>query len=266
MPICTRFFGWQFGAMGVVGALVRRPEPRRGVHPLIHILFLDIDMAVDMDDADIAVDMRSDAAHIGEAQAVVAAADDRKHARGKDMGNRLGDLVEGLFDVAGDDENVAGIAQVEFLVDVDAAVEPVAVIERRDAPHRLRSKARSGPISGRRIERRADKGRLEVADLADVLAIGGLHEGIDAGKGRLMAAAEQRDVAVDHRTGGFESELKRPLDLLALLVLRDARQRLHGLGAVRVFPTDPMGAMGVNVIATGSMRVTTTFGAASHAK
>ena len=99
------------------------------MHSLIHILFLDIDMAVDMNDADIAVDMRRDSAHIGEAEAVIAAADDRKHTRGIDVRDGLRHLIEGFFDVARNDENVARIAEVELLVDVDAAVEPIAVVE-----------------------------------------------------------------------------------------------------------------------------------------
>ena len=41
------------------------------------------------------------------------------------------------------------------------------------------------------VEGRADEGRFEIADLADVLAVGRLHEGVDAGEGRLMAAGEE---------------------------------------------------------------------------
>jgi hypothetical protein len=130
------------------GALMRGPEPGRRVHPLIHILLLDIDVAVDMDDADIAVDIRRDPAHVGKAEAVVAAADDREHAGGVDMRHSLGHLVEGLLDVAWDDEDVASVAEIELLEDVDAAVEPVAVVERGDAPHRLRAEARAWPVGG----------------------------------------------------------------------------------------------------------------------
>src|SRR6185437_6859104 len=125
-----------------------------------------------------------------------------------------------------------------LLVDVDAAVEPIAVVERRDAPHRLRAEARARPVGGRRIERRADEGSFELADLADVLAIGRLHEGVDAGESRLVAAAEQRDVAVDDRVGGFEAELQRSPDVLVLLLLRDARQLLHRSCAIRVLAPD----------------------------
>ena len=74
---------WVWSRWVVTGAFMGGPEPGRRVHPLIHILLLDIDVAIDMDDADIAVDMRRDAAHIGKAEAVVAAADDGEHARVK---------------------------------------------------------------------------------------------------------------------------------------------------------------------------------------
>ena len=130
-------------------ALMRGPEPGSRVHPLVHILLLDIDVAVDMDDADIAVDMRRDPADIGKAEAVVAAADDGKHAGGVDVRHSLGHLVEGLLDIAGDDEDVAGVAEIELFVNIDAAIEPISVIERGDAPHRLRAEARSRPV-GRR--------------------------------------------------------------------------------------------------------------------
>ena len=49
-----------------------------------------------------------------------------------------------------------------------------------------------------------------------------------------MAAAEQRDVAIDDGIGGFEPELERPLDILVLLLLRDAGEGLDGLGAIGV--------------------------------
>src|SRR5262249_60177649 len=71
--------------MGGDGSLVRSPEPGCGMHAFIHILFLDVDVAVDMDDADIAVDMRRDAPNVREAKTVVASADDWKDAGGIDV-------------------------------------------------------------------------------------------------------------------------------------------------------------------------------------
>ncbi len=61
---------------------MRRPIPRRGMHPFIHILFLDIQVAIDMDDSDITVDVRSNASNVREAKAVIATADHRESAGG----------------------------------------------------------------------------------------------------------------------------------------------------------------------------------------
>ena len=66
------------------------------------------------------------------------------------MRDGLGHLVESLLDIAGNDEDVAGIAKIELLENIDATVEPVAVVERGDAPHRLRSEPRSRTVGGGR--------------------------------------------------------------------------------------------------------------------
>src|SRR4029450_8794180 len=153
-------------------------------------------------------------------------------------------------DIAGNDEDVAGIAKIELLENIDAAVEPVAVVERGDAPHRLRPEPRSRTIGGGRVEGRTDKGRFEIADLADVLAVGRLHEGVDAGEGRLMAAAEEGDIAIDDGGGGFEAEPQRAPDLFVLLLLRDARQRRHRLGAVGLAPLHVMRLSGAAATTT----------------
>ena len=133
-------------AMRGVTAFMSRPKPGRGMHPLIHILLLDIDVAVDMDDADVAVDVRSDATDIGKSEAMIAAADDREHTGRVNVRNRFCYLIEGLFDVSGDNENVSRITEIEFLVNIDAAIEPVSVIERRDAPYGLRPETGARPV------------------------------------------------------------------------------------------------------------------------
>ena len=43
---------------------VGRVKPRTGVHPLVHVGLLRIDMPIDMNDPDRAIDVRGDAAHI----------------------------------------------------------------------------------------------------------------------------------------------------------------------------------------------------------
>src|SRR5262249_54282522 len=140
------------------GRLVRRPVPGRGVHPLIHVLLLDVEVPVDVDDADIAVDVGRHAAHNGNPRGMVAPAYDREGARRVDVRDGLGHLVEGLLDVAGDDEDVPGVAQIELLVDVDRAVDRVAVVERGDAAHALGSEAGARAIGRGRGEGGADGG------------------------------------------------------------------------------------------------------------
>src|SRR5258708_6968284 len=143
------------------------------------------------------------------------------------MRDRLGHLIEGLLDVAGDDEDVADVAEIELLVEIDTAVDRIAVVKRGNAPDRLRTETGARPIGRRRVERHADEGRLELADRADVLAIGRLHEGVDPGEGGLMAPAEAGDRPIDDRPGALEAEAQRALDLLLLLALRNPREPLQ---------------------------------------
>ena len=51
-------------------------EPGCAMHPLVHVCLQDVDVAVQMDDADVAIDVGRNAAHIGVADGVVAAQDD----------------------------------------------------------------------------------------------------------------------------------------------------------------------------------------------
>ena len=136
-------------AMRMCRPLVGRPEPRGGMHALVHVLFLDVDMPVDMDDAHIPINVGRYSADIGEAEAVIATADDRKYTGRIDVGDRFRDLTERLFDVPGNNENVPGIAEVEFLVEVDPSVKPVTVIECGNSADCLRTKPRARPVCRR---------------------------------------------------------------------------------------------------------------------
>src|SRR5689334_1684123 len=134
---------------------------------------------------------------------MIASANDGKHPRSVDMRDRLGHLIESLLDVARNDEDVACVAEVEFFVNIDPSVEPITVVESRDAAHSLRTEARSRPVGCGRVEGSAHKGGLVVANLANVFAIGRLHKGVDAGESRLMTPAKERDIAVDNGSRSF---------------------------------------------------------------
>ena len=55
-------------------------EPRRGVHPLIEVFFLDVGVAVEMDDADFLRGAFSDAAHARKPDGMIAADHDGQAA------------------------------------------------------------------------------------------------------------------------------------------------------------------------------------------
>jgi hypothetical protein len=94
-----------------------------------------------------------------------------------------------------------------------------------------------------------------------VFAVGRLHECVDAREGGLMAAAEQRDVAIDDRVCGIEPKFQRAPDFLVLFLLRDARQRLDRFGAMGCAPLHAMPM-------SPTMRLTATSAlfASCHAK
>ena len=148
-----------------------------------------------------------DAAHAGKADRMVAAQHDRQRARRGDMADAPGDLVEALFEIGRDGEDVAGVAQRHLLAQVDAELVVVGRVERRDAADALRPEAGAGPVGGAAVEGDADDRRVVFADVADVLDIGRLQEGVDAGEMRQLAAREGRDRLV----GRCESEPGRPM-------------------------------------------------------
>ena len=103
------------------------------------------------------------------------------------------DLVEALFEIGRDGEDVAGVAERHLLAQVDAELVVVGRVERRDAADALRPEARAGAVGGAGIEGDADHRGVVFADVADVLDVGRLEEGVDAGEMRQLAAREGRD-------------------------------------------------------------------------
>ena len=93
MPSWTRFVGRHVRQVG-------RPVPGRRVHALVEILLLDVDVAVEMDDADPLRRALGDAAHAGKADRMIAAEHHRQRARGEDMRDAAADLVEALLEIA----------------------------------------------------------------------------------------------------------------------------------------------------------------------
>jgi hypothetical protein len=67
--------------------------------------------------------------------------------------HRAGDLVEGLFDIGGNREDVADIAQRHLLAQIDAHLVIVGRVERGDLAHALRSETCARPVGGAAIKR-----------------------------------------------------------------------------------------------------------------
>ncbi len=80
------------------------------MHALVEILFLDVDVAVEMDDADLLVGTLRDAAHAGKTDRMIAAEHDRQRAGRKHMRDAAGDLIEALFQIGRYREHVADVA------------------------------------------------------------------------------------------------------------------------------------------------------------
>jgi len=157
------------------------------------------------------------------------------------------DLVEGLLDVGGDDEDVPGVADGDLLQQVHPDVGAVGVEQPRDAAHALGPEAGAAAVGGAHVERGPDHGNVVPADLVDVLAIRRLQERVDPGELRIEPAGEQRDVAVVDRRRRLQSQIQGPGDQLPALgvggVLEPA-SRSHARqprpGGVEVIPEAPV--------------------------
>src|SRR6266568_1961548 len=182
---------------------------------------------------------------------MVAAEDHGHGARREHVGNRPRDLVEGLLEVRGNREDVAGIAEAHLLAQVDAELVVVRRIERRDPPHALRSEPRARPVCRAAVEGHADDGGVVFANLSDVLDIRRLEEGVDAGEMRQLAAGEGRDRAVADAVRAGKPVLEAPLELLLPTGVADLRLGLRRLPAARLHLVE-VGMMEAAFVALGA--------------
>ena len=121
--------------------------------------------------------------------------------------------------LAGDGEHVAGVAQRHLLAQIDAELVIVGRVEGGDAPDALRPEAGAGAVGGAAVERDAEHGGVVLADVAHVLDVGRLEEGVDAGEMGQLAAGEGRDRC--GRSGSRQPG--RPMSSAHLLLLAPAR-------------------------------------------
>ncbi len=204
------------------------------MHSLVHVALLDVQVAVQVDDPDAAVDVRGDRANVGVADRMVAAQDDGEDPLADDPRDGPVDLVEALLDVGRDDEDVAEVDEVELLLEVHGHVDRVRIVESRDTSDRLRAEAAPGAIGRSHVEGGAENSHLVLADLVDVFEVGGLPKRVDPGERRLLPAGEGRDRPVVDRGCCLEAELESPLDRFPLLAVRDVSQPTEVAGAPKL--------------------------------
>ncbi len=122
MPIWTRFVGRRVVDIGGM-------EERGAVHPLIQIELGHVGVAIKMDDADVAIDVRCQTANIRVSDRMIATEDHREDPALVDVRNGLVDLVEALLDVGRDYRDIADIDHVQRFGQVEAELEVVSVME-----------------------------------------------------------------------------------------------------------------------------------------
>ena len=206
------------------------------MHPLVEVGLLGVDVAVEVDDADVAVHVRGQPADGGVADRVVAAEHDGHDALLRDVRHGLADLVERLLQVARDGEHVADVDDVELLAQVDARLVVVGAEQVGRAPDALRAEPGAGPVGGAGVQRHAEDGDLGVVDLVDVLDERAFQERAAlAGEVRQLAADEGRRCVRSLMVGrGLEPEGQAAFDLLALAAVAEIRLGLLGPGALAV--------------------------------
>nr|WP_197946047.1 hypothetical protein [Phytohabitans suffuscus] len=199
------------------------------MHPLVEVGLLGVDVPVEVDDAQVAVEVLGHPAHGGVADRVVAAEHHRERARGVDVTDRLGDLVERLLDVRRDGEDVAEVRDRDRLAQVDAELEGVRAVQRGDLADALRAEAGARAVRGAAVEGRAEHRHVVLAAAAHVLQVGRLEERVDAGEVRQLAAAERGDATVHDGVRAGQAELEAAGDLLVPLGGGQLRLALHGV-------------------------------------
>ncbi len=141
------------------------------------------------------------------------------------------DLIVALGDVRRA-EDIADVAHLERLTQVDPELEVIGRVQRRNAANALWTEARAGAIGSPDVERDAQKRNVVLADLAHVFEIRRFEKRVDAGPVRQLAPLEATDLGfVFDGVHAFETELLAAADFFLPLAVRDGVLFLQGAHA-----------------------------------
>ena len=130
------------------------------------------------------------------------------------MGDALGDLVETLLVVGRDGEDIADITESDLLAQIHSHLVVVGGVESGDAPDALGAEAGAGAVGGAAVMGYADNRHIKLADAVDVLDVGGLHEGVDAGVVGQLTAREGGNAPIHDALGCLEAVAQALIHLL----------------------------------------------------
>src|SRR5688572_17064846 len=110
-----------------------------GVHSLIHGCLGSVDVPIEVDDAQLALDMLRDRLRVRESDAVITADNDRKCPRVQNVRQPKINLIKGLLDIRWNHEDVASVSDRDLLEQIHAKIRTVLVVQSRYASDRLRA-------------------------------------------------------------------------------------------------------------------------------
>jgi len=177
--------------------LLDEPVHRRAVgHLDAEHLHPRVGVRVEVDEAERTVDARA-GTDVGLGDRVVAAEDDRQHARGEHLPDRLLDRSVRERRGGGQHGRVAEVDDPEFLERVDAGLE-VRPGRAARGPDRARREPRPRPVRDEVVGRRADDRDVVPGELGRVLRVGRAAEAQQPGVVGLLAVLAPALERVDH--------------------------------------------------------------------
>ena len=113
---------------------------------MVEIEFLSDHAAVEVDDADVPVDVRGESTDGWVANGMVATEDHWENALRRDVADAFADLIERFLQIAWDRADVANIDHVELLPQVDTHLIVVSTEKVGGAADTLRTESGPWPI------------------------------------------------------------------------------------------------------------------------